>query len=222
MPIVQVSRSQDPTSDIFEAMYSLRAIRRFKPDPVPEDVLWQVLEAATQAASGGNRQPWAFIVMTDADQRRTFAEGIRERFEANGHLPGWREELAAGPEPARKRLVTSALALFEHFDQAPCVVFPALHFPSGEALEGMAAGSVIFPAVQNLLLAARALGLATTLTTVHRVWESELREMLSLPDEVTPVATIPLGYPDAWFGPLNRRSVAEVSHWGGWGMQPTS
>lgn len=221
MSMVEVNRSQDPTTDVFEAMYSLRAIRRFKPDPVPEDLLWRVIEAATQAASGGNRQPWAFVVMTDADQRTAFAQGIREHFEANGHLPGWRDELAAGPDPARKRLVTSALALFEHFDRAPCVIFPALHFGRGEELEGMAAGSVIFPAVQNLLLAARALGLATTLTTVHRVWEAELREMLRLPVDVTPVATIPLGFPDGWFGPLNRRDVQEVTHWGAWGAERT-
>lgn len=215
--MVTVARSQDPTSDLFEAMYSLRAIRRFKTDPVPDADVRRVIEAATQAASGGNRQPWAFVVMTDAEQRRAFADLVRERFEANGHLDGWRKELAGDMEPSRRRIVTSALALFEDFARPPVVVFPCLAFPPGEALTGMAAGSVIFPAIQNLLLAARALGLGTTLTTVQRVCEDELRPLLHLPDDVQPVATIPMGYPDGWFGPLNRRPVDEVTHWGAWG-----
>jgi nitroreductase len=129
-----------------------------------------------------------------------------------------RAELVTKPEPSRLRMVTSALHLFENFGSAPLIVIPCLDFPPGqEPADGFAAASNIYPAVENLLLAARGLGLGGVLTIVNRFIEPQLRAMLGIPSHVRPVCTIPLGFPDANFGPTVRRPVQEVTHWGAWG-----
>lgn len=208
--------NQEGTNDLFEAMYTMRALRRWQARPVPEELIWKVIDAATRAPNGGNRQPWGFVVVTDEGQRAEIGRLVRE--ELAPRIAEFRAELATRPEPSRRRMVSSALNLFEHFGSAPLIVIPCLDFPPGHApADGMGAASNIYPAVQNLLLAARGVGLGGVLTTVNKRIEPGLRALLKIPDHVEPVCTIPLGFPDANFGPTARRPVQEVTHWGAWG-----
>src|SRR5689334_19820274 len=111
---------REPTNDIWEAMGTARAIRRWKPDPVPDEVIWRLVEAASKAPSGGNMQPWGFLVITDAEQKAELGRLVRERETTVGAIPAWRTELAdSGIDPSRLKILEGAIALFEQFDRAP-------------------------------------------------------------------------------------------------------
>jgi nitroreductase len=212
-----VPRSQDPTDDLFQAIYSQRAIRRFKPDAVPDDVLLRLVEAATKAPSGSNTQPWAFLVVRHAGKRAAIAELLRTAVQQSERFQRIFENVDAIEDPSQRRMLQGARRLFLELDHAPVLIIPCLHQVESPAPQGLLAGSSIYGAVQNLQLAARGLGLGTVLTTFQQLFEPQLRELLSLPEEATPVALIPLGYPDGWFGPTRRKPVEEVVHWDGWG-----
>jgi nitroreductase len=198
--------------EIFEAIYTLRAMRRLKADPVPEELVWKVLGAAIRAPSGGNRQPWGFVVVTDADKKRKIGEW---------YLDGWNKMY--GParqimmaEPAAARTFRSADHLANHIADVPVLIFATVQTSMASA---SGAGPNIFPAVQNLMLAARALGLGTTLTTLHKTHEAEVRELLGIPEGVETMAMIPLGWPKGKFGAGPRKPVEEVTHWDSWGAK---
>jgi len=199
--------------DVFEAISTLRAIRRFRPDPVPEEMIWRVLESATKAPSGGNRQPWAFLVVQDPETKRRIAEVYREGWERfYGPL---REQ--AERDPNFGRVYRSAEYLAYHLEEAPVLILACLRtspWPTAVSPPG----SYIYPAVQNLLLSARALGLGGVLTTLHRVREKEVRDLLGIPDGWETMALIPLGWPAVPFGPVRRRPVEEVTYWERWGQ----
>jgi nitroreductase len=210
------TRSREGTNDLFEAMHSMRAIRRWRPDPIPEELIWKILDAATRAPNGGNRQPWGFLVVTDAEQRKEIGRLVRE--EASGRIKELRDELEAGNlEPSRKLLVSSALNMFENYDSAPLIIVPCQSLPGGLESADFFTSSNIYPAVENLLLAARGVGIGSVLTTIHRRFEPELRRLLNIPDDMQPACVLPMGFPDAYFGPTRRRPIEEVTHWGGWG-----
>lgn len=217
---VQVERSQDGTNDLFEAIYSQRAIRRFKPDPIPEDVLLRVLEAATKAPSGSNTQAWAFLIVQDAEKRAAMAGFLRSAFEGDAEFQERFAKVDEIEEQSQRRMLQGARGLLLALDKAPVLLVPCLHHAESPAPQGLLAGSSIYGAIQNLQLAARAHGLGTVLTTFQRSFEPELRDLLGIPDEARPVALIPLGYPDGWFGPTNRNPVESVVHWDAWGNQP--
>jgi nitroreductase len=204
----------DVTRDVYEMMSTQRAIRRFKPEPVPDEVIARLIEAATWAPSGSNRQPWAFVVVRDDAKREAIAAAIRERFRSGS---GERPDPATIEDPTRRRMLSGAFALMDDFAAAPVLIVPCLVSGEGPAPQGLLAGSSIYPSVQNLLLAARAEGLGTVMTTPQGSVVEALRQVLDLPPQATPVATIPLGYPDAQFGPVTRRPAAEFAHWDGWG-----
>jgi nitroreductase len=212
--------SREGTTDLFEAMHTMRAIRKWQARPVPDELIWTVVDAATRAPNGGNRQPWGFLAITDDTQRAEIGRLVRE--ELAPRIAELRAELATRPEPSRRRMVAAALNLFEHYGSAPLIVVPCLEFPSGhEPADGLGAASNIYPAVENLLLAARGVGLGGVLTTVNRRFEPQLRDLLRIPPTVQPICMIPLGFPDANFGPTARRPVQEVTHWGAWGATRT-
>jgi nitroreductase len=174
---------------LFEAIYTQRAVRSLKSDPVPRELIERVVEAATKAPSGGNSQPWAFIVVDDRARLATFASWVRD-----GFGPMY-EAILARQRPGDPTPMPRYKALIERFEDVPVVVLVAAVVPSGQSV-AVVQGSV-FPAVQNLLLAARGLGLGATLTGAHALAGADrLRTLLGLPDNVKPVACIPLGYPD--------------------------
>ena len=201
--------------DLHEAMYSLRAMRRLKTDPVPEELIWKVLDAAIRAPSGGNRQPWNFIVVTDAEKKRKIGEW---------YLDGWNAVYGAAQgamqaEGDQARTLRSADHLANHLAEAPVFIIPTVRASGVAAVSGM--GSSIFPAVQNLMLAARAEGLGTTLTTLHKAHEAEVKELLGVPEGVETMCLIPMGWPKGKFGQGPRLPVEKVTYWDGWGEAKT-
>jgi nitroreductase len=191
--------------DVFEAMRTTRAMRRLDPDrPVSEDDLWTILEMAGKAATGGNSQPVRWIVVTDADKRRRLGDIYRECWAEIGAQ--YRKRTPAD-DTQTGRILDSADHLGEHMGEAPVIILPASK--AGDPAS-------VYPGVQNLFLAARALGLGTTLTTVHKLREDEVREVLDLPDDVQTWAMIPVGYPTGRWGEAARRPIEEITYWDGW------
>jgi nitroreductase len=195
--------------DIFEAIRTTRAMRRLDPDkPVSDADVLTIVEAATKAPSGGNRQAVRWLVVRDAEKRRRLGEIYAACWDIYSSQPG---PLAAD-NPAQARVRSSAAYLGAHMGEAPVIVLPCSRKGIGE--------SSVFPGVQNLCLAARALGLGTTLTTIHRLREPEVRELLGVPEDVETWAMIPIGYPLGRWGEAQRRPVAEVTYWDGWKQPP--
>jgi nitroreductase len=202
---------------IFEVMYSTRALRRFKPDPVPDDVIAKLVEAGTRAASGSNDQNWLFMVVTDAQQRARVGAIYRKAAD-RAHMPDYIKAKFGGPDRQGQLIARSVVHLVEHIQEAPLMIVPCLK--SGAAMQdpkfrermGRLEGASIYPAVQNIMLACRALGLGTVLTTLHALYEDEMREVLGLPAEYTTWALLPIGYPTDKFGPVKRKPVTEVAH----------
>jgi len=223
-----------PDIGLFEAIYSARSIRRLKPDPVPEELITAVLDAAIRAPSGGNAQSWAFVVVRDPDQRRQLgviyrkASDIAEAvYAARGRPPNLTERQFT-------RLMTSGAHLWQHMGEAPVLLIPCSRrpaLPPRDALPpAMAArwedeaayadrirGASVYPAVQNIILACRALGLGTVITTNHIRCEDEVKALLGIPEDVSTWALMPIGWPIDKFGPLTRRPLAEVAHADSWG-----
>lgn len=219
---------------VFEAMYSARALRRFKPDPVPEEAITRVLDAAIRAPSAGNSQNWAFVVVRDPGQRRKLAEIYRRASDAVGAFYAARGRPAHMTDEQFRRFVSSGMYLWDHIGEAPVLLVACLkqeRLPSGQALPSTAAaafqaamphlartsGASIYPAVQNIILACRALGLGTVMTTNHVLYEHEVKEVLGLPIDVQTYALMPVGYPRNNFGPVSRRPVSEVVYADRWG-----
>jgi len=212
--------------DIFEAMYSARALRRFKPDPVPDAVLTKVLDAAIRAPSGSNEQSWQFIVIKDAAQRKKIGDIYRKAGKILLALYENRVRPEHMSEKTFNKLTASAFYLIDHMGDAPVLILaciqqvapagppPKLPPEAAEAMKHMVrmAGSSIYPAVQNIILACRAFGLGTCLTTIHAFYEDEVRAVLDLPHSVHTYALMPVGYPSDKFGPITRRPVSEVVH----------
>jgi len=198
--------------DVFEAMATTRAMRRLDPGRAvsDEDVL-TVVEAATKAATGGNAQPVRWMVVRDADKRRRLGEIYRECW-----LPVREMYGAVEQGPDTMRVLNSADHLGDHMGEAPVIILPC-----SKGAPGLAESSV-FPGVQNLFLAARALGLGTTLTTVHRIQEDDVRAVLDIPSDVNTWAMIPMGYPTGTWGEAKRRPVREITYWDTWRNPPPS
>lgn len=207
--------SREGTDSLFDAIYTQRAIRRWRSEPVPDDPLWRVLEAATKAPSGSNSQPWRWIVVRDQAKREAISQALAAAIEANDALRGYFERGAASADRSERLMLSGALEIATNLAKAPVLVLPCLLGAGGQG--SLLSGSSIYPAVQNLLLAARGLGLGTVLTTFQAQIEPMLRELLGIPEEAKMVALIPLGYPDAKFGPTRRKPVAEVVSWDRWG-----
>ena len=219
---------------VFEAIYSARALRRFKPDPVPEEIITSVLDAAIRASSAGNAQNWAFVVVRDAEQRRRLGAIYRKASDIADEIYKARPRPAHLTEEQYRRFMTSGAYLWDHMGDAPVLLVPCLFerpTPPREELphavqaiyEGELAyerrirGASIYPAVQNIILACRSFGLGTVITTNHIRCEDEVKAVLGLPPEVSTYALMPIGYPEGKFGPLARKPVSEVAHADRWG-----
>ncbi len=196
--------------DAIEAMETCRAIRYLKPDPVPQALIERVIYAATRASSPGNSQGWDFVIVRDPATKQRLGPVLRERM-----LPLVRS-MPSAPGVVQ-RMLGGAQHLLQHFEQVPVWVFVCGRkvYPPGAGSEQMVYAA-LYPAAQNLIVAARSLGLGTTFTTFQLAAEPEMRAALNLPSDLTIGVCVALGFPDRPFGPVARKPVDEVIHWEKW------
>jgi nitroreductase len=214
---------------LFEAIYTARALRRLKPDPVPDDLITRVLDAAIRAPSGGNAQNWAFIVVREAEKRRQLGAIYRKASDEVSAIYVARGRPAHMTQDQFDRLMAAGAYLWDHLGDAPVLLVPCVttrEMPPSAALpaavqERYAAhlayqerirGASIYPAVQNIILACRGLGLGTLITTNHLLYEDEVRAVLGIPQDTFTFALMPIGYPRGRYGPLMRKPLSEVAY----------
>lgn len=205
-------------ADLFDVMYNCRAMRRLDSKPVPEELLLKLIEAANQAPSGSNMQRARWIIVRDEEQRKRLAALNKTAVEAYvGPQSGRAGALPHQSAEKRQRMLDSVLWQAEHMQEIPALVIACFEFdepvPAGQAAR---AGSSLWPGVQNLLLAARALGLGAALTTLGLSDREASREVLGLPDNIEAFGLIPIGYPLGNFGPVTRLPVADTMRWDRW------
>src|SRR5438270_3711187 len=201
---------------LLEGIATTRAIRRIQPDPVSDEDLATVLFAATRAPSGSNRQPFRFLVLRDgpraAAAKAVLGHAFREAWATKRATDGYG---SGAPDAPRARLERAMQHFVDHFEDVPVVVLACLaRYRPANPYEG----NSVYPACQNLLLAARARGLGGVMTMWHATVEAELRSLLDIPDDVALSATIPLGYPVGRHGPVRRRPLREVVFDDSWGQ----
>ena len=194
--------------DVFEAIRTTRAMRHLDPNrDVSEADLERILDAATKGSSGGNRQPTRWLVVRDPEQKRRVGEIYRRAAQPTIE----RLTALAETDPDVRRNLASNRHLTEHMGEAPVLIIPC-----APGVRGRIEASV-FPGVQNLILAARALGLGTTLTVIHLELESEIKAVLGIPDDVHTFTIIPVGHPLGRWGEAPRRPFRELTYQDRWG-----
>jgi nitroreductase len=203
--------------DFFDVATTQRAMRRLKPDPIPQAALRQIMETAICAPSGGNRQGWSFLVIRDAATRGRLGELYREAWGELMKVPYYAAASNEPPDSPAGKMLASARHLGEHLAEAPVLILACIAIDPGAA-PGLISGSSIYPAVQNIMLAARALGIGSCLTTIHRYRDAQVKELLGIPPHVETAALIPLGYPRGRFGRAPRRPLGEVAFADRWGQ----
>jgi len=203
--------------DLFETMENCRAMRRLKPDPVPDELVTKILQAGTCAPSGGNAQTWRFLVQKDRKVKEAVAAWYKKAYD---EIIGPRYSTVAPPpgvSPEKfKRQHSAVEYLTDHFAEAPVWIVACLE---DGANPGPASGASIYPAVQNMVLACRAVGLGTTLTNRHMFFQKEVDKALGLPDGVHSYAILPIGYPMGKFGPVKRAALQDVVYQDKWGQR---
>ncbi len=214
---------------IFEILDSTRAMKRLKPDPVPIELLRKVLDAGTKAPSGVNTQPWEFLVIRDPGTKKWIQERYLHftvaRFGAS-------VDSLEGVDTPHARMLRTVTHLAEHLHEAPVLLFVCGHrdWPAAVPAEqrvgkAPAPHGSIYPCVQNILLACRALGLGASLTTIHHMFEEELAQHLGVPEDVALAALLPMGFPQGSFGPVTRKPAEDLTHfdrWSDWDERPVA
>jgi len=186
---------------LLEGIRTTRALRKLRPDPVPMALIRKVCEAGTFAPSGGNRQPWFFIAVTDPERRAFVAERYRKAFALYSEKALVAAQAPDYPDRQRRNLM-AAKHLAEHMHEVPVQLFVA-----GFTRRGQEQSQALFPCIQNVLLACRAVGLGASLTTVHRVFGREIDAFLGLPENVPSAALLPMGWPLGRYGRPDRQPV---------------
>jgi nitroreductase len=202
-----------------DGLATTRAIRRYRDEPVPDHVLRDVLFAATRAPSGSNRQPFRFVVLTDgpraAEAKALLGRVARRVWASKRQADGYDTGSGADTSSPKARMDRTMHAYVENFEQVPVLIFPCLvRYRAPTSFEGAS----VYPACQNLLLAARALGYGGVLTGFQGLVEAELRALLEIPDGVFLAATITLGRPLGAHGSVRRRPLGELVYADGWGQ----
>ncbi len=194
---------------LHDAMYSQRQITRYRPDPVPREAIEQIIDAAIRAPSGGNTQPWHFIAITDRDLIEKIGGLYRDL---------WLGAMGATPPPSENSVYGAARHLANHMPEVPAMILVCADhskgsapYTPGEPIQRGRYASSVWLAIQNLFLAALALGLGTRITTTHLRDEEKIKEWLSIPEYIETVCLTPLGYPRGRFGPTDRTPASEVS-----------
>jgi nitroreductase len=196
---------------LLQGLVTTRAIRRYRDEPVPAQALRAIMFAATRAPSGSNRQPFRFVVLRDGPNARAAKALIAQSAQSSWHSKRVTDRYDAGSgtsnDSPKARMARTMDAYVENFAQVPVLVLPCLaRYREPTPFEGAS----IYPACQNLLLAARALGYGGVLTGWHFAVEHELRALLGIPDEVFIAATITVGKPVGAHGPVRRRPLPEL------------
>jgi nitroreductase len=207
---------------LYEGLISTRAIRRYTNDPVPDEVLRDILFAATRAPSGSNRQPFRFIVLTTGEvaeeAKQLIGAGARKFWEEKRAADGYDRGSGAQEDSPKSRMARTMQRYVDTYESVPVVILacftPYRHTSHID-------GASVFPACQNLLLAARAMGYGGVMTSWQFAADAELRALLHIPDEVTIMATITLGRPEGHHGPVRRRPLPELVYGERWGEAPT-
>jgi nitroreductase len=209
--------------DVLEAMATTRAIRRYRPDPVTDDDLATILWHATRAPSGSNRQGYRFVVLRDGpvatEAKAVLGRAFREAWSTKRAADGYDRGSGIDPTSPKARTARAMARFVDRFEETPVVVLACLvRHRAPDPTEGAS----IYPACQNLLLAARALGYGGVITMWHLLVEAELRDLLGIPGDVALSACIPLGRPEGRHGPVRRRPLHELVFEESWGQPFTS
>jgi nitroreductase len=211
----------DENAAFFDLVGNVRAMRKLKPDPVPQELLRKVLDAGVQAASGMNTQPWSFLVIRDSKGKQWFADRYKMAMETRFRIDA---DVDPGNDSAGARQLRAIQYQMKHMGEYPLLLVVCglrdwpFKVPESERV-GLAPPNygAIYPCVQNILLACRAVGLGAALTTMHQVFEEELMARFGIPDEWGVVVTMPIGYPIGNFGPVRRRPAEQVTYYDKWG-----
>jgi nitroreductase len=207
---------------LLEGLCTTRSIRRYLPEPVPPDALATMLFAATRAPSGSNRQPFRFLVLTDSERaaraKQCIGQAARKLWGEKRVADQYETGSGTQPDSPKSRLARTMQHYVEDFSTVPVLILACLvrHRPPGPH-----DGASIYPACQNLLLAARALGYGGVLTQWHVPVEDELRSLLGIPPDVLLAATMTLGRPQGSHGPVRRRPLSELVYADAWGQAPS-
>ena len=203
---------------LINGLVSTRAIRRYTGEPVPDRVLRDILFAATRAPSGSNRQPFRFLVLTEspaaAAAKQLIGDAARRVWSAKRQRDGYTQGSAAQPDSPKSRMARTMQQYVDAFASVPVLILPCLNrYREPDYTEG----ANVYPACQNLLLAARAYGYGGVLTMFHKEVEPQLRTMLGVPDATVMSATITLGRPAGQHGQVRRRPLSELVYQDAWG-----
>ncbi|MEQ9164153.1 MAG: nitroreductase family protein, partial [Ilumatobacter fluminis] len=208
-----------PAIDLYEAMSTLRAVRKLKPDPIPSEVLERVLQAACWAPTGGNQQPWKVIVVTDPARKAGLQEIYRPEWQR--YVAGFMKRLEGQPDEVVdpwRRVAAAGDHLADHLHEAPAILVfcanPAAMAITDAKLDrvSIVGGGSVYPAVQNAMLACVAEGLGCTLTTLHCLREDEVKALLDIPDSWGTAALVPIGYPvGRGHGPITRKGPGDMA-----------
>ena len=208
----------------YEAMSTLRAVRRLKPDPISDDVQARILNAATWAPTGGNVQPWRMIAVTDADKKQVLEDLYRPHWE--GYIPGYESKMKEMPEEVRlstARALDAGTYLANHMHEVPMIAVFCFN-PNimtitdiDQPRTSVVGGGSVYPAVQNFLLSCRNEGLGCVLTTLLCYEEPAVKELLGIPEDWYTCAHVPVGYPVlGGHGSINRRGIDEMVSFNSW------
>jgi len=190
---------------------TLRSVRKFRHDSVPDEVIRSILKSATRAASGSNTQPWEFVVVRDPKVKARLTEPM---------LRTWLERLGSGPRMIgrMKEVYDDATEMLRNTEKVPAIIYCCLDLNRTSRSEEVRYASIL-PAVQNLMLAAYAMGLGTCLTvhgSTSTRGEQEVKEILGIPDRVKIACLVYLGYPAVKLGPPRRKPVEQFTHYDRW------
>lgn len=207
-------------ADLYETMSTLRAVRRLRTDPIPDDVMERLLQAACWAPTGGNQQPWCVIVVTDPDKKLALQDAYRPQWQK--YMVGYHERLEGLPEDEvakRLRMTKAGDYLADNLHEAPAILMfcgdPSRMAITDAGLDriSMIGGASVYPPVQNLMLACVAEGIGCTLTTLHCLQEDDVKEALDIPEGWATVAMVPIGYPvGKGHGSITRQPVAKMAY----------
>ncbi len=221
MPSLAETPMAADTVGLLEGLASTRAIRRYLDEPIPAGVLRDILFAATRAPSGSNRQPFRFVVLENSARARAakaiIGESARSFWAEKRANDQYDKGSGADPDSPKSRMARTMQHYVDNFDNVPCLILPCLvRYRAPTPSEGAS----VYPAVQNLLLAARGLGYGGVITGFHGAVEAELKELLEIPEEVFITCTVTLGKPAGQHGPVRRRPMAELVFGDQWEAAP--